>query len=423
MARSRSRSRRVILSSSGASSSLALPFLFYHADYLTRSLSYGERPSDLEYDLVNAETALNETVQDALQDLSLDRPTDLPSSPPPPITSPRRTSRSGSLAFSSSSNSRRGSTAPAHSFRAESDPQDHYVDLRGAVVPRPDLDGFRPIAAFKFAVEAGAPSRRTCLALSNIGFLAASNEGHLIVVDLRGPEVLLIESAGAGKADKKGKGKVDASPITVLTWTISPIGEGLSSILSAFSPFAHSRFLPADLDRSPRLLVTQASGLTRVFELSNVGGSWLLNENPVFIQHSDSGANAFASFVLDKHGNPLEATSQQLQLATSQQQAFQSPEHVDARGALTSLWITVSRHTIACLYNIDGPKTAEYEDERTTFEKAMVVHQQGSSVLLVQSTNRMLSIFSLPDLVQIARLSFEASVQYVPPFSPPSQRY
>ncbi|GAA5943126.1 hypothetical protein JCM10213_006219 [Rhodosporidiobolus nylandii] len=373
-------------------------------DVVVWRFAYGERPADIEFDRVEAEANLDDTVNSAMQDLDLDRPSGQPAFPshfpqsPAPTSPPPhgRTSRQNSLFSGRSRSNSVAHSSSSAAFYPSSDPQDAYLDLRGAAVSRPDLDGFRPLCAFRFSspafAESGAGGQKSCLALSNVGFLAASNEANLLIVDLRGPDVLLLDvpSAAAGRADKgKGKLKVDASAITALTWTISPIGE--------------------DLDRSPRLLVTQASGLTRIFELASVGGGWHLSENFASVSH-DSTCNAFASFVLDKHGNPLSANAQQLQLALQHQQAFSSPEHLDARGALTSLWVTVSRHTIACFFNIDGPKVAEYEDDKSVFEKAVVVQQQGCSALLVQSTNRMLTVFSLPDLSYVARMSFEASV-------------
>ncbi|GAA5967332.1 hypothetical protein JCM11641_000514 [Rhodosporidiobolus odoratus] len=358
-------------------------------DVLVWRFANGEHPADVEFDRIEAEANLDETVENALRDLSLDqagpstsvhppRLSSPPTSPPPP--SHHRVARAAFLAFPG--RSRSGSIA-SPAFNAERDPQDHYIDLRGAIVGRPDLDGFRPTAAFKFSSDI---TSKTCLALSNVGFLAASTGSTLLVVDLRGPDVLLVDVPSGGA---NGKARVDASPITALTWTISSIGK--------------------DLDRSPRLLVTQGSGLTRVFELANVGGGWHLSESFHSVQH-DSTRGAFATFVLDKHGNPLLANSQQLQLALSHQQAFAAPDHIDARGALTSLWITVSRHRIACFLNIDGPKTAEYEDEHVQFEAATVVQRQGSSALLVQSKDRNLTVLSLPDLSYITRMSFEQSV-------------
>ncbi|GAA6001980.1 hypothetical protein JCM10207_003022 [Rhodosporidiobolus poonsookiae] len=363
-------------------------------DVVVFRFAYGESLAEVEFDRANAEANLDDTVQHAMQDLSLDRPSHLPPprspaqmQPPPPPSQPRKLSRAGSNAFPG--RSRSGSTASA-AFHAEADPQDHYVDLRGAAVARPDLDGFRPVAAFRFSSSSDAPSAKGCLALSNVGFLAASNEANLMVVDLRGPEVLLVDVPNAaGRGDKgKGKSKVDASRITALTWTISAIGE--------------------DRDRSPRLLVTQESGLTRVFELANVGGGWHLSDSFASIHH-DSTRGAFASFVLDKAGNPLHANAQNLQLAITHQQAFAAAENIDARNALTSLWVTVNRKTLAVFFNIDGSKVAEFEDEQARFEKAAIVQQQGCSVLLVQSANH-LTLFALPDLRYITRLSLETTV-------------
>jgi len=64
--------------------------------------------------------------------------------------------------------------------------------------------------------------------MSDIGFLAASNEANLLVVDMRGPEVLLYDGPHNQVVDHKGKGKhkADTSSISSLTWTISAIGEG-----------------------------------------------------------------------------------------------------------------------------------------------------------------------------------------------------
>lgn len=109
------------------------------------------------------------------------------------------------------------------------DPQDLHIDLTGAAVARPDLDGFRPVAAFKAALSEMASKR--CLTLSDIGFLAASRGSTLLVVDLRGSDVLLLDVPGhassiADGRGGKGKGKPDSSPITALQWTICSLGEG-----------------------------------------------------------------------------------------------------------------------------------------------------------------------------------------------------
>lgn len=181
--------------------------------------AYGEAPVELEHDRAEAEANLDDTVQDALRDMSLD-------SAGAGNAQPRRPAIG-----TTSQRSRQDSVAPM-SYSPNMDPQDRYVNLVGAVVPRPDLDGFRPVAAFAFASPSAASgiATKSCLALSNVGFLAVSNDATLMVVDMRGPDVLLVDSPGAGRSAALDKGKyqakVDSSPITALTWTVCAIGEG-----------------------------------------------------------------------------------------------------------------------------------------------------------------------------------------------------
>jgi syntaxin-binding protein 5 len=159
------------------------------------------------------------------------------------------------------------------------------------------------------------------------------------------------------------------------------------------------------------LLVTQESGLTRVFEVANVGGSWHISSQPVPVAH-DSARGAVASFVIDKAGDELLADAQRLQLS----QAYQG-QALDASGAPASLWVVATRTSASCYYNVDGPKIAEYVDERERFEKAVIVHQQGCAALIVQSRSCAMYTFSLPDLQQVSRMKFETTLQYVSPFS------
>ncbi|GAA6002391.1 uncharacterized protein JCM10292_006635 [Rhodotorula paludigena] len=361
-------------------------------DVLVWRFAYGELGAEPGFDRVGDPHHLGSAVEGALRDLSLDRHGSIP--PPEAESSAPASPAPGRSRFGSVSHRGRASLSQqSGAFQPESDPQDHHVDLSGSSVPRPDLDGFRPLAAFKFSSPSSASGAATKskLALSNVGFLAASNDASLLVVDLRGPEVILVDVPGAGgaAAQGKGKGKIDASPITALTWTICAIGE--------------------DHDRSPRLVVTQGSGLTRIFELANVGGGWHLSESFASAHH-DSTRTAFATFVIDKAGNELLADSQNLQLALTHQASFGSLEHLDPSGAITSLWITVSPTTLACFFNLDGPKTATYEDERARFEKAALVHAHGCVALVVQSRNCALSMFSLPSLTYIARAKFDTTL-------------
>lgn len=355
-----------------------------------------------------AEANLEDTVQGALRDMSLG-PDRLP--PPSsfsydspsnvPLSSHTARNRLGSLARYGSSRRNSRTTDASSSF----DPEDLFIDVTGAAVPRPDLDGFRPIAAYRSPTQ--EMLARSCLNLSNIGFLASSNGSHLLVVDLRGPNILHFEPAGGANVTTagKGKGRPDSSPIVSLAWTVCAIGEGTSVFAQAFRVYRLLTSGSADHDRSPRLLVTQESGLTRIFEVANIGGAWHISSQPVTVPH-DSARGTIASFVIDKTGDELLADAQRLQLS----QAYQG-QAIDSSGALTSLWIVVTRTSASCYFNVDGPKVAEYVDERECFEKAAIVHQQGCAALVVQSRSCAMYTFSLPALQQVSRMKFETTLQ------------
>lgn len=172
----------------------------------------------LEEDRVEAQATLDGTVQGALRDLNLDSS----ASTSQPASRPSKLGQ------------HRASVASPSSHSAY-DPQDSFVDLVDGPVRRLDHDGFRPIAGFKFSSSSvdGAPSSKTCLAMSDIGFLAAANDANLLVADMRGPDVLLFDGPHSQTVDHKGKGKhrADNSSISSLTWTITAIGEGKFSLL------------------------------------------------------------------------------------------------------------------------------------------------------------------------------------------------
>lgn len=206
----------------------------------------------------------------------------------------------------------------------------------------------------------------------------------------------------------KGKARADSTPITSLKWTISPISEG-EKCTSAPSTAPLIVRANLDHDHNPRLSVVQASGLTRVFELASVGGAWHLSDSVASFSH-DSVASAFATFVLDKHGRELLASPANLQLALAHQSNFDSRDGIEGKGAFTSLWITVNSTTISAYFNIDGPRTAQYEGG-DGFETAEICYRSGAPMLMVQARNRQITTFSLPDLVQIARMTFDAAIQ------------
>lgn len=338
-----------------------------------------------------AEEDLNHTVQDALRDLQLDGPSSsqrqyppLPESlPNSPTMEPGSRRGSGLL--------RRKSVA-SPTLADVTDYQDYHIDLSSFPPLDPLQDGWRPIAAFALPGGGAVGVTRT-LAFSDVGFLAASAGPSLILVDLRRNEVLCVETATTSSFEStKGKGKhgarTDTSPVTALSFTISPCGE--------------------DHDRTPRLIVVQASGATRVLEIGQVAGDWLLSEKVVSFSHG-TVAGAFSTFVFDKYGNTADAAPMQLQQALNHQNSF-SAEGIDAAGSLTGLWVTVTPTALACYANISGARTAVWLDKEAGFQNASIVHRLGSPVLLVSTVHRTVMAFALPDLQNITRLTFPSAI-------------
>lgn len=145
-----------------------------------------------------------------------------------------------------------------------------------------------------------------------------------------------------------------------------------------------------------------------MFELANVGGGWIISDGVLAFDH-DSVAGACETFVIDKFGQELKADPTSLQRALQHQTSYSRESH-EAKGSLTSLWITVTPSMVSVYFNIDGPKTAQYE-ERDGFQSAKIAWRFGCPVLLVSSKVRNIYALSLPDLSPITRMTFDAAVQ------------
>lgn len=250
-------------------------------------------------------------------------------------------------------------------------------------------DHFIPVAASSLSID-GPPSQRQ-LALSDVGFLAASSGSRLLVANLRGPEVLFWDSPFASSG-KKGKGKSkpgpkETSPITSLTWTICPTNE--------------------DSEKSLRLLVTHATGSSFVFEVAHVVGEWILSDRILFTKH-EASAKSFQTFVLDRLGSLLSASQSALQMVLAQQ-SQPDEQSLEARGSIGCLWITVSPTDVAVYMNVTGPKSASFEGRAFTF--AGVVWNQGCPVLAVASQDGSITILSLPDLSFITKTQIPSALQ------------
>jgi hypothetical protein len=147
----------------------------------------------------------------------------------------------------------------------------------------------------------------------------------------------------------------------------------------------------------------------RILTLSHVVGNWILVDGTCTSYTPDSIAGAFAVFPINSYGNPLITTTLFLQNFISLQSHSNSPHSSPTREAVPSLLVTVSPGKIACYFGIDGPRVFLSEGRR--FEKAEIVRIYGGAVLVIVSSDREISYFSLPDLIPIDKVRIEASLQ------------
>lgn len=126
---------------------------------------------------------------------------------PSPQSSPKP-SRSGTRLFGSRSTKRKSSqpTAPTKQ-RDRSTAHLHEIE-------EVSFDGLRGVCAIS-----GVHEQVTALALSDVGFVAVAWASRLLVVDLRGPDVVLEETLDA-----------DMGEILVLDWSVSALATGASAL-------------------------------------------------------------------------------------------------------------------------------------------------------------------------------------------------
>lgn len=71
----------------------------------------------------------------------------------------------------------------------------------------------------------------------------------------------------------------------------------------------------------------------------------------------------------------------------------------------------MSATTIAAYYNIDGPRTAVFEESSAGFESAVLATRGGKQVVIACARDRTIRIFSLPNLTEIKKLMFDPALQ------------
>ncbi|WVQ79503.1 hypothetical protein IAT38_001602 [Cryptococcus sp. DSM 104549] len=255
------------------------------------------------------------------------------------------------------------------------------------------VDGFKPVALF--TLKRGEP---ICCAVSDIGFIAvAFNSRSLAIIDMRGPDVILREGFnedGEMMKKKKKKGNTqnvlaENSVVGAMKWVVCGMG--------------------ADVTNKPRLIVSYAKGMTKMYALSNVLGEWVVDVKPPTFTN-DSLAGPLNSFVLDPMtGNELLASSEALQAAMRDMDHPDHGKHKDVPPHC--LWVAASKKSIRCAVNFNGERVAKVELEDEELSDVFYVTRHGHKVLIAVTTTGNAHFYSVPFLEYITRLDLFFGMQ------------
>ncbi|OCF77713.1 hypothetical protein I204_01711 [Kwoniella mangroviensis CBS 8886] len=250
-------------------------------------------------------------------------------------------------------------------------------------------DGFKPVAIF--SMKRGEP---ICTAVSDIGFIAiAFASKTLAIIDMRGPDVILREGFnedGEQMKKKKKKGNVqnvlgEQSVVGAMRWVVSGMG--------------------ADLVNRPRLIVSYAKGMTKIYVLINSLGEWIVETKPPTFTN-ESLAGPIASFVLDPvNGTELSPSSESLQAAMRDQKVPDNHGHGKSKEIpVHCLWIAASKKSIRCAINFNGDRVAKVELDDEELSDVFYVTRHGQKVLVAVTTTGSAHFYSVPYLEYITRV-------------------
>lgn len=216
----------------------------------------------------------------------------------------------------------------------------------------------------------------------------AFNSRSVAVLDMRGPDVILREGFDEdGMVIKKKKRKNqnvqnvigEQSVVGRLKWVVSGMGSG-ELVAEHEKSRAHGH---TDTTPRPRLIVSYAKGMTKIYTLVNVLGEWMVEAKPPTFTN-DSLSGPLGTFVLDPaSGNELFATGEALTAAMAH---HPPPENRKEKDVPTHcLWIAASKKSIRAAVNFNGERVAKVELGDEELGEAFYVTRHGESKLHLQS--------------------------------------
>ncbi|KAL1951191.1 hypothetical protein VTO73DRAFT_340 [Trametes versicolor] len=271
-------------------------------------------------------------------------------------------------------------------FGQKSLPDDELVSL-SHIPPRA---GLRYSPAFGVKPHKTRGSVTAC-ALCDVGFLAvAYASGSLLIIDFRGPRVILRHDPDSHSSSSFLHKHSDAEPVLSLSWTCCSTS--------------------SDLEVRLRLICSAASGATSIYALAHdTAGTWSVTQPPVVV---DAPARPIPGgcFVLDaKTGTRCLANRQGLATVLQAEGAADA----DRKFVL----VAAGAKGVRCTLGINGEKIAKVDwgSKVGTVQHVEVVQRSDSCALVAYTSLGNALIYSLPHLEQIHTLPLPALGSSDPP--------
>lgn len=213
----------------------------------------------------------------------------------------------------------------------------------------------------------------------SLGFASvAYANGSLIVIDMRGPRVILqVEKAQQtthhGFLHRNSPG---GHPILCLTWAISGVKSGKSSLLFySRNVLECCRF--TDATPRIRLVAARASGLVQIYTLARDDkGTWSIASAPSEVEGVPAPLNS-GMFVVDAHtGAPCTADKAHLTVALDSKHSPKAPEE-----GVLCLLLVVGAKGARCIADFWNERVArvEWDHKVGNVVRAQVVERNGIS--------------------------------------------
>ncbi|KAL0951628.1 hypothetical protein HGRIS_008309 [Hohenbuehelia grisea] len=222
----------------------------------------------------------------------------------------------------------------------------------------------------------------TAYAICDIGFFAAAYpDGSLIVVDMRGPTVILRHGQNMKAQGRHSIGlhisRNSIDPIGSLTWTICK--------------------LKSDAQLRIRLVAARVSGQAAIFTVTrDATGHWVCSDDPALGESLESPLPGGSFVISSKTGAPLHANSGLLSAAMQ-----------PSNSGDKALWIICGSKGARCFADITGDlvaKTSWGTSKVGSVRNVQLVEKNGSQALIAITEKLVALVYSLPKLEHIHTL-------------------